>query len=105
VIDFRVFSSHLLLAGQSALTATVLAAAIMLPRVGDPVLMLPVTRQAVRNLSGRLFDGKTLVLGAGPVSGSFVTVSTNDRAWGTFIAMGVLPLAYPEWLCGEANDG
>ena len=105
MIDFRVFSSHLLLAGQSALTATVLAAAIMLPRVGDPVLMLPVTRQAVRNLSGRLFDGKTLVLGAGPVSGSFVTVSTNDRAWGTFIAMGVLPLAYHKRLCGGPRDG
>jgi hypothetical protein len=105
VIDFRVFSSRLLLAGQSVLTAIVLAAAVLLPHVGDPVLMLPVTRQAARDLSGRLFDGKTLVLGAGPVSGSFVTVSTNDRAWGTFIAMGVLPLAYPQALCGEPRDG
>lgn len=105
MIDFRVFSSHLLLAGQSVLTATVLAAAIVLPRVGDPVLMLPVTRQAARDLSGRLFDGKTLVLGAGPVSGSLVIKPTGDRAWRAFIAMGVLPLAYPESLCGEPDDG
>ena len=105
MIDFRVCSPRLLLAGQSILTAIVVAAAIVLPRAGDPVLMLPVTRQAARDLSGRLFDGKTLVLGAGPVGGSFVILPTDDRAWGTFIAMGVLPLAYPERLCGKPADG
>ena len=105
MIDFRVCSPCLLLAGQSVLTAIVVLATAVLPRAGDPVLMLPVTRQAARDLSGRLFDGKTLVLGAGPVGGSFVIMPTDDRAWGTFIAMGVLPLANPERLCGEPGDG
>lgn len=105
MIDFRVFSSHLLLAGQSALTAIVLAAAVAPPRVGGPVLMLPFTRQAARDLSGRVFDRKTLVLGAGPVAGSLIIMPTGRRAWGAFIAMGVLPLAYPERLCGEPYDG
>ena len=105
MIDFRVCSPRLLLVGQSILTAIVVAAAIVLPRAGDPVLMLPVTRQAAHDLSGRLFDGKTRVLGAGPVRGSFVIMSANGRAWRAFIAMGVLPLAYPERLCGEPSDG
>lgn len=105
MIDFRVYSPRLLLAGQSILTAIVVAAAIVLPRAGDPVLMLPVTRQAAHDLSGRLFDGKTRILGAGPVGGSFVIMPTDDRAWKAFITMGVLPLAYPERLCGEPADG
>lgn len=105
MVDFPVCASRLLLAGQSFLTVIVMAAAVVLPRAGDPVLMLPVTRQAARDLSGRVFDGRTKVLGAGPVGGSFVIMPMGDRAWGAFIAMGVLPLAYPERLCGEPTDG
>lgn len=105
MIDFPVYSPRLLLAGQSILTAIVVAAALVLPRAGTPVLMLPVTRQAAHDLSGRLYDGKTRVLGAGPVRGSFVVLPTDDRAWGTFIAMGVLPFAFPQRLCGTPADG
>lgn len=105
MIDFRVFSSRLLLAGQSILTAAVLAVAVALPHVGDPALMLPVTPHAARDLSGRVFDGKSLVLGAGPIRGSLAIIATRDRGWGAFLAMGVLPLAYPASLCGKAGDG
>jgi hypothetical protein len=68
----------------------VVAAAIALPRVGDPVLMLSVTRQVARDLSGRLFDRKTLVVGR---TGRrwFAIMPTDDRARGAFITMGVVP--------------
>ena len=105
MVDFPVYASRLLLAGQSFLTAIVVAAAVVLPRAGDPVLMLPITHQAARDLSAQVFDGKTKILGAGPIRGSLVILSTSDRAWGAFIAMGVLPLAYPARLCGAPTDG
>ena len=93
---------RLFFAVQSILTVIVTAAAVVLPRVGDPVVLLPVTRLAARDLSGRLLDGKTIVLGGGPVRGSFI-VLLNDPAWGTLVRQGVLPLAYPSRLCGAAS--
>ena len=92
--------SRVLLAGHLSLIALVMTAAMMLPRAGVPILMLPVTRQAARDLSNRLFDGKYQVVGPGPISGSFVVLATNDRAWRTLVRLGVLPLAWPARWCG-----
>jgi len=96
--------SRVLLAGHLSLIVFVMAAAMMLPRVGVPILMLPVTRQAARDLSGRLFDGKYRVVGPGPISGSFVVLATNDRAWRTLVRLGVLPLASPARWCGGPGN-
>ena len=96
--------SRVLLAGHLSLTVFVMAVAMMLPRAGVPILVLPVTRDAARDLSGRLFDGKYRVVGPGPISGSFVVVATNERAWRTLVRLGVLPLAWSARWCGGPGD-
>ena len=96
--------SRVLLAGHLSLIVFVMAVAMMLPRAGVPILVLPVTRDAARDLSGRLFDGKYRVVGPGPISGSFVVVATNERAWRTLVRLGVLPLAWSAQWCGAPDN-
>jgi hypothetical protein len=98
-------SAAVLLSGQCALTLTAMLMAALLPRTNAPVLLLPITRHAARDIPARLFDGTSRILGAGPVRGSFVVLLANDQAWGTLVASGVLPLAYDVGLCGARRDG
>ncbi len=104
MVRFSAFLPGSLLAGHLVLIALVMTTAMMLPRAGAPVLTLPVTRQAARDLSGRLFDGKFRVLGPGPVRGSFVVVAADGRAWRTLGRLGVLPLAWSARRCGAPGN-
>lgn len=104
MVRVSVCLSRVLLAGHLSLIVSVMAAAMMLPRAGVPILMLPVTRHAAHDLSGRLFGGTFRIVGPGPITGSFVVIATNDRAWRTLVRLGVLPLAWPARWCGAPDN-
>ena len=89
------------LGAQLALVAMALGCAAFWPPSQGRMLLVPVVPD--NHLLARAVDGGALLLGSGPIPGSFVVTGRHRLLAAALRGKGVLILAAPPALCGGAS--
>lgn len=79
---------------QAGLLAFVLAVALLAPRPGQAVLIVPVIANSVR------IPADVIVLRSGRIAGSILVWPRKTLPIGALLAQGLVPIAAPAWACG-----
>ncbi|OYW48711.1 MAG: hypothetical protein B7Z34_12475 [Novosphingobium sp. 12-62-10] len=88
---------------QAALAVAILLLATLLPRAGQPVLLLPLGHQDAASFKALSAKGLALV-GPGRWPHTLVVYHTEKFPTLAVLRLGFLPLAAPAGLCGQPSD-
>ena len=93
-----------LLAVQSAILAVVLLASILVPRAGQPALLLPISGTASQHSLAWIRAHHGDVIGRGLFSGSYIIHSASILFAGDAMSSGFLLLRVPARFCGSQDE-
>jgi hypothetical protein len=89
----------------AALQIAVVVAAMLFGALYPPargkMILVPVWPRAGHGMLARAIDSQALLVGYGPLPGSFVISGDRAAMFGTMLRHGVLVLAAPPAACGE----
>lgn len=100
----RFLSSQSIFAKQMLLTVGALSSLALMPPKNGRMLLVPVSTAAEHGMIKLAIDQGALLVGPGPVPGSFVVQGERGRLWSAMLQAGVVATAAPSSGCGSDQE-
>jgi hypothetical protein len=100
----RLLSSRSILAKQMLLAAGALIALLLMPPKNGRMLLFPHSSAAEHGMIKLAIEQGALLVGPGPVRGSFVVQGERGRLWSSMLHAGVVATAAPNSGCGSNKE-
>ena len=100
----RLLSSRSTLAKQLLLTAGALISLLLMPPKNGRMLLVPLSPTAEHGMIKLAIEQGALLVGPGPVPGSFVVQGERGRLWSAMTHAGIVATAAPSGGCGSDQE-